>query len=279
MKTSWAIPTTILSGYFSLVAPQTHANIIDDLSERLKQSTTTAQQTVGMEDERDNIFFKENPEVLASMNLQMGVKILTPEAWAKDFKDYDYDGFMGLISDGDTMAFSKTAFVYKGVKSEDFHIHKTINKSYIDLANPESKNSILDEKSCVVRQITTYGVYDITTDSVHAHYDLDQNQMINMDKETSEWMVKLAPYAKPNLITTSYIAPDKISAGSYGGRSINYFYNLKDNAVLHISYRISSFKYIWGLSWKIIPQIEPTLRKTTLKSLANIREYFTSQVK
>ena len=191
-------------------------------------------------DEKDNLNFEENLELLQTGYIQIAIKAFNKSEFI-DTKHHrlDIDNINSRLQDQDLISVAKTATLYTNTSINDFTTNNILDDNYCkswlqdDNRSIVNTETIISEKTFLFKKITT---------SIHIEDYNFNNSTGTLTEQKVNTLLSLKNHlTNPELITSTYSNENDISFGSRGSRTINYYYKLKEG-ILHISYKIFSLK-------------------------------------
>ncbi|MFK7824902.1 MAG: hypothetical protein AB8G05_12140 [Oligoflexales bacterium] len=191
---------------------------------------------------------------LSKGKMQMALEEFYPENLG-DFADWDIDR-LHLDTDLDSgfLTLGKSAIIYQNRLPKFFSRKHFLTSSYLDCAFNGTTVQSIDRKNLQVSTLTKIKILGIklasieTRVSVKIYEDLDSflgaEVPINMESTWTE-IAGSIPLPLERITTTSSgkydITPNK---NSVGGRTINFYYNIKGQHTFHLSIKVVSFKKV-----------------------------------
>lgn len=234
-------------------------------------------------DERENISFQEDYDLLAQLNLQMAIKKYNRnEFLASEFAFLDRDHTVNHLSDEEFITVAKTAIIYPNVQPSYFNSSRLMNMDFCkcvfldDSRMPVGNRTIRSEKRYFVKKISAL---------VHlSEYDFETGTTLDFPKKLAYSIKAFNHNQLPlKLLTSTHSDACDISTGSHGARTINLYYNFGDQHTLHISFRLLTFKKeSWYSSFLFRPlriwqKVNESMRESQIESsieaFSKIRNY------
>ena len=245
--------------FFMLGALASEASIANGIYEFL-QERMLVKKSVGEEIHHKQIkkeplleFF---PDIrwLSEGKMQMALEEFYPENLG-NFADWDIDR---LHHDTDLgsgfLTLGKSAIIYPNRQPSFFNRKHFLSTSYLNSAFNGTTVTAIDRKNFQVQTLTKIKILGIklrsieTTVSVKIYKDLESFLNAEVPGNLEPTWIQIAesiPLPLERITTTSSgkydIVPNK---NSVGGRTINFYYNIKGEHTFHLSIKVVSFKKV-----------------------------------
>ena len=234
-------------------------------------------------DKNTDIYFDPDLVDVVNHRLYFALTTLSKEMFQKSkYLHFDIDNIHTLLDNESVISIAKTVFLFKNIKADYFDLDKITDLDYCKIAFNDDKR-----KKESAHEIISYKKYFIKTISAKVNFstfDFLKNNGKGLSRNKALFLASLSNIDRlPDFINTSHSSEKDISIGSYGNRTINLYYNVGNDYVLHISFKIVSFKKekiydsfmlrplnIWG---NILSKIESSQRLGTRDSIQNISDY------
>ncbi|MBI2601432.1 MAG: hypothetical protein HYW48_00100 [Deltaproteobacteria bacterium] len=251
------------------------ASTLSDLAQRMGESTTQEESRLIKEESAQ---FALSPQALADGHLQMGLNVLTSPQFKDQASNFDVDDFAFVLGASDLVLIAKGAFVFRNVQPDFF------NASNI-LSSPQLREAMFD--GSVIGNIDLAGNslslttaiwrFNFTNRTHFSQYNYRSNEGFGFEAaQAGDLMDRFPLDDVPAFVTsTSAKGADIGTYGTWGGRTVNLYYDINGLDTLLISYKLMTLRWEWKLYpfWsQIITEAPDSYFKGTFKSLQKMRQ-------
>jgi len=232
--------------------------------------------------EEKNIFFKENPELLSKLDIQMSVQLLTPKKY-KDLHDiFEIDGFAKALNEDDKVIVAKMVAVLKNVSPEFFTASRMSTPEYLSRSISDADCEVVDKERCIVRQSKKLPIIDAWANVHYSSFNFETDEGQEMDRGEAEDLRNIfSNNDDPVVVASAKAGPSDVGDGTYGFRMVNFYYPLNEKDTLLVTYKIFTLKKEWLFKGPIWTRVQKDAVKNlisgTKKSIEKLREYYLEQ--
>lgn len=262
-----------------------HASLLDEISTHIQLKPVFPTEAFELVEEKD-IFFKESPERLAKLDVQMSSKLITPQKY-KDVHDiFEMDGFAKDLGSDDKVILAKMVAVLKNVRPSFFKASVLSTPEYLSKSISDAQCEVIDRQNHIVRQSKKLSLMELHADVYYSSYNFQTDEGQMMDRATAESIRDRFPIEENPVVIASVKAGPKDTNDSHhrathGFRFINFYYDLNGKDTLLVAYKVitikKEFMFMGPLWTKVQTDAMRGLLKGTKNSIGKLREYYLEQ--
>lgn len=283
MKNIYPLINHLLISCSLLVSASSYASVVDHLSDLNRENFVFPTSDFNFL-VHDDIFFTEDPTALSNLDVQVSAKLITKKDLQNEYSAFNLDNIAHRMSSSDLALISKSVGVFRNVKFNYFTASRISKPEYVSHSIPKSRNTLLSSSTHVFKQendlkLNSYISKTIVTKNRCSSYNFqaEENHGQMMSEEMALHYVKNFDMDQPDLVNSVHAGPKDVSIGSYGFRTVNFYYNINDKDTLLVSYKVFSLKkefFLFGSYWdKLQQDAMDNIMKVTEWSFRNLRSY------
>lgn len=250
------------------------ASTLSDLAQSLESVSPAAESLLVKE---EAVFFPLKPQVLAEGHLQMGLNVLTSSQFKETFHNVDIDDFSSVLTDSDMVLVAKVAFVLPGARPELFASLNVLSTPFLrESMFDGSTLGNIDLAKRTLELTTPIWRLSFTNRTHFSEFDYRKQEGFGFDIQQAGELMDHFPFDEaPAYVTSTNAKGSDIGTyGTWGGRTVNFYYDINDRDTLLVSYKLITLRWEWKLYpfWsQIITEAPENYFNGTFKSLLKLR--------